>query len=398
MAHVEDRWKRDGRTAGRRWRVRYAGPDGRERNRSFDRKMDADRFRVSVEADVQRGTYTDPGAGRITLGKYAAGWQAGYSPDTSRGEHIATHLALHILPVLGDVTLGQLADRPSMIRQWLGALPLAASSAGQVFITLSAILGAAVDDGLISRNPCRADSVRLRTAPRRKIVPWTAAEVAAIRDGMPGRLRAVVDCGAGLGLRQGEVFGLRPGAVDFLHRTVHVNRQVKRVNGRLWLAAPKEGKERDVPLGAPVSLALAAHMAAYPPQLATLPWNEPGSRRHGEPVTVPLLFTAQNAGAMDSHAVNSSTFGQHWRRARSHAGISDGGMHMLRHYFASTLLAGGVDIRTLSEYLGHRDPGFTLRVYTHLMPSAEGRALRAIEAAFAEDHGPGTAQETENPC
>jgi len=280
------------------------------------------------------------------------------------------------------MTLGQLADRPSVVRQWLGALPLAASSAGQVFITLSAILAAAVDDGLITRNPCRAASVRLKTPPKRKVVPWTAGQVAVIRAGLPGRLQAVADCGAGLGLRQGEVFGLRPEAADFLRRTVHVNRQVKRINGRLWYAAPKEDKDRDVPLAGPVSLALAAHIAGYPPQPVTLPWNEPGSRRHGEPVTADLLFTDRGT------ALSSNTFGPHWRRARDAAGITTGGTHMLRHYFASVLLAGGVDIRALSEYLGHHDPGFTLRTYAHLMPSAEGRALRAIEAALSADSGP----------
>lgn len=46
-------------------------------------------------------------------------------------------------------------------------------------------------------------------------------------------------------------------------------------------------------------------------------------------------------------------------------------------------MAGGVDIKALSEYLGHHDPGFTLRVYAHLMPSADGRARRAIEDALA---------------
>lgn len=48
------------------------------------------------------------------------------------------------------------------------------------------------------------------------------------------------------------------------------------------------------------------------------------------------------------------------------------GSHMLRHMYASTLLADGVDIRTLPEYLGHGDPGFTLRTYTHLMPVGAG--------------------------
>ena len=150
MAHIEDRRAR----GGRRWRVRYLDPDGRERNKSFDRKTDADRFKIAVEADVQRGTYIDQSAGRMTLRTYAATWREAYSPDSSRGEHIATHLSRHILPALGDVTLGQLASRPSMIQQWLAGLRLSPLSAGQVFITLSAILSAAVDDNLIP--PIRA--------------------------------------------------------------------------------------------------------------------------------------------------------------------------------------------------------------------------------------------------
>ena len=58
-------------------------------------------------------------------------------------------------------------------------------------------------------------------------------------------------------------------------------------------------------------------------------------------------------------------------------------MHQLRHYYASVLLAGGVDIRALSEYLGHHDPAFTLRIYAHLMPGSEERARRAIEDALS---------------
>lgn len=80
--------------------------------------------------------------------------------------------------------------------------------------------------------------------------------------------------------------------------------------------------------------------------------------------------------------------------------MTSGGPHQLRHFYASALLAGGVDIKALSEYLGHHDPAVTLRIYAHLMPSAEGRALRAIEDAFAEardqDHGPATAPKRES--
>jgi integrase len=84
-----------------------------------------------------------------------------------------------------------------------------------------------------------------------------------------------------------------------------------------------------------------------------------------------------------------------WKPALRKAGIApsrETGCHALRHYFASVLLFHGVDIRALSEYLGHHDPGFTLRVYSHLMPGAADKMRQAIDEARAQDHGPATAQ------
>lgn len=61
------------------------------------------------------------------------------------------------------------------------------------------------------------------------------------------------------------------------------------------------------------------------------------------------------------------------------------------------LLASGENIKALSHYLGHEDPGFTLRVYTQLMPSSDGRARRAVggmyRAADPAPDGPQAAQE-----
>lgn len=57
-------------------------------------------------------------------------------------------------------------------------------------------------------------------------------------------------------------------------------------------------------------------------------------------------------------------------------------MHVLRHTYASVLLDAGENIKALSLYLGHADPGFTLRVYTHLLPSSEDRTRRAIDRAL----------------
>ncbi len=72
-------------------------------------------------------------------------------------------------------------------------------------------------------------------------------------------------------------------------------------------------------------------------------------------------------------------------------------MHALRHFYASTLLVRGVTIKELADYLGHSDPGFTLRTYTHLLPSSHEQARRAVDSLFKPRRpenvvsGPGTA-------
>ena len=54
-----------------------------------------------------------------------------------------------------------------------------------------------------------------------------------------------------------------------------------------------------------------------------------------------------------------------------------------------------MDIRALASYLGHYDPGFTLRTYVHLMPDTADRMRQAIDAAY-QDHGTATARKAGN--
>src|SRR5690606_16895605 len=211
-----------------------------------------------------------------------------------------------------------------------------------------------------------------------KIVPWTQDRVHNVRAALPERYRIVATLGAGLGLRQGEIFGLSPGDVDFLKGRVLVQRQVKLFrNNKAVFALPKGGKTREVPLPDSVKDDLAAYLTRWPARTVTLPWRQPD----GEPVTVALVVTNRESKAMNRNYFNPFI----WHKALEAANVEvvrANGCHALRHFYASTLLDAGETIKALSEYLGHADPGFTLRTYTHLLPSSHDRTRKAIDAVL----------------
>lgn len=134
-----------------------------------------------------------------------------------------------------------------------------------MLVNLSAILTAAVEDGLIASNPCASPSVKAPAIEKRRVVPWTVDQVTAVVDAHPDSHRAVPVVAAGLGLRQGETFGLRVDDVDFLGRRVLVRHQVKIVDGVPTVAPPKGRKEREVPLPDVVAVAISEHIRQYPP-------------------------------------------------------------------------------------------------------------------------------------
>jgi integrase len=255
---------------------------------------------------------------------------------------------------------------------------LAVTTRSTTFAHLSAIMTAAVDDGLIGKNPCSAKSVHKPQPGQKKVVPWTTGQIFSIRVGLPDRYRLMADIGAYCGLRQGEILGLSPDDFDFNEGWLDIRRQVKRVRSRLVLGLPKNDHERRTPLPDWVSRNAKEYFATYPPIPITLPWEDP---LRGDPVTVLLAFTKPRR-----NAINRSTFNEKaWHPALRAAGIEptrERGMHALRHYFASMLLAAGMSIRDVAEYLGHSDPAFTLRVYTHLLPSSDRRARRVFDDLF----------------
>ncbi|MFF2329260.1 MULTISPECIES: tyrosine-type recombinase/integrase [unclassified Streptomyces] len=405
--HIQDRWfvtvtgpdgkprkvKSDRYGLGSRYRARYVGPDGTEKSKSFpDRqKRLADQWLAHTEADMARGQYIDPRAARTTFQQYAEGWVSTQGDDPNTQASMELQLRLHAFPYLGTRPLGSF--QPAHIRDWvqqLQAKGVRGSYARTIYSNVRATLSAAVDDGHLPRNPCAARSVRPPTVDTKRVTPWSTERLFAVRAGMPERYQAMVDLGGGCGLRQGEILGVAVDSIDFRSGTLHVVQQLKLSRSKPVFAPPKGGKLRDVPLPGPVADALRAHMRQFPPVEITLPWKVAG----GPLVTKRLIFMGPRGG----HVWRTSLNEEAWKPALASAGViptsaagaphaesRENGMHAMRHFYASVLLDAGENIKALAEYLGHSDPGLTLRVYAHLLPSSQERTRSAVAATYKSE-------------
>lgn len=395
MAHVRDQWFKTGgdgsrvKTArhgtGCRWLASYEDAHGRRHAKSFDKRVDAERHLALMGADVARGAWVDPALGRTKFGGYAREWLAAQTFDVSTREQVEHRLRVYLYPTWEDVPLGRI--RSSAVQKWLAELTqrLSPGTVRQALIHFSAILNAAVDDEMIAKNPCKSRSVVPPAVARQRVVPWPRTSVRAVINALPERYRAMPAVAAGAGLRQGEVFGLAVDDIDFLRRTIHVVRQVKYVRNQLVFAPPKYGTGRDVPLSDALAFVLSEHLRKFPPVVVELPWGDPDAPKVRR-VKVPLVFTSRERRALNRNYINQFI----WKPALMEAGVApvrSNGMHALRHFCASNWLEQGVSILAVAEYLGHRDEGFTLRTYTHLMPTAEEKTRLASDALFADDDG-----------
>jgi len=372
VAHIERRCTRGhavprGRACGRcgatefSYRVRYINPEGRERSRSFKRKADADDFTTEVSHALRSSSYIDPAAGRQPLKAYLAEWASTQVHWRSSTRHSYEASFKLVSAHLGALPLSRLTA--SAVAAWMAKLTEthAPSTIALARVHLSSALNAAVRDRRLAANPARG--VKPPEVVREKVVPRTVAQVRAAQAAAPKRYAAVVPLVAGTGLRWSEAFGLTVDRIDFLRRAVRIDRQLVDRDGAEPLFGPPKTatSDRELPLPETVIQALAAHLAAFPAQPHELVFRTRGGR-----------------------PVSQSGWGKQFERARAAMGLSKGdGLHHLRHFYASLLIADGRSVKEVQERLGHATAKETLDTYSHLWPGADDGTRAAIDKAFA---------------
>lgn len=345
-----------------KYRARYWGPEGKQVRKTFDRKGDAQRWLNGQLAAMQRGDWVDPAAGKVTFGEYAAAWAAQQPHRPSTAAATASRLQTHLLPALGHRPLASI--RPTELRALVGGLTktLAPSTVEVVYRLAVTILRAAVEDGALAKSPC-PPRMALPRPEGRQVEPMTVEQVLTLADAVPVRYRAAVIAAAGLGLRQGELFGLTVDRVDWLRRTVRIDRQLVCVTGQAPALGPTktESSVRTIPAPTSVLEALTAHLQA----------NGEGPMR--------LIFSTSRGTA-----VRRGLAADTWRTGANRADLpATTGWHELRHFYASLLIAAGESVKVVQSRLGHKSAMETLDTYGHLWPDSEEATRAAVDRVLA---------------
>lgn len=360
------------------WLARWRDPDGKQRKKTFEKKSLAVAHLAAVQADMARGVYVnadDP----TTVTAAAWAWIGRRTVRAGTRKRLESLIRCHIEAVpLGRRRLA--AVRTSEVHAWATdrGKVLGPATMRKLVGLLKAIYADAVLDRIVATNPV----VRVRLTPisRKRIVPLTVAQVLALADAMPPRYRALVLVQAALGLRIGELLGLRVADVDFLRRTVRIEHQSDEETREL--VEPKtESSRRTLPLPQWAANALAAHLAAFPAGhdvACVCPRNVDCSR-----VASGLLFHVAAGTALDQDYYGRRVLYKAVTNANAAEELpKNTTSHDLRHHFASVLIAAGESVVAVAEWLGHENATLVLTTYGHLMPQSEDRMRKAIDAAY----------------
>ncbi len=351
-----------------RYRVRIVSPEGERLSiGSFTTRRAAETAYARSLADRADGKWRAPVEATITLEEYAASWIE--ERLTNRGEPLRprvkdmyrSQLRFHILPALGSTPCSKITT--AKVRSWSaekrGPDGPGSSTAAKCYRLLRSIMTTATEDGLLAANPCNIKGAGVEPAEERPIP--TVAQVHALAETIGRRYRCIVLLAGFVGLRKGELLGLRRCDLDLEVGELSVvqQRQLDR-HGQHLVGPPKSAAgKRTIALPASLIPDLQHHLDEY---------AEPG--RYG------YVFTGQQGNPLAPHVLHGA-----WSRARAAHDLDHIHLHDLRHLAGTLAASTGAGTKELMYRHGHASPQAALR-YQHATRDRDSKLASAIDAVI----------------
>ncbi|NNN22578.1 MAG: site-specific integrase [Acidimicrobiales bacterium] len=324
---------------------------------TFDSRASAKAWLAYNETSLRTGTWIDPRLQSIKISEVASKWLL--SDPRKRDGSVARDksiLITHILPEIGNRAIGSItkSDVQTLVDNW--SLTSAPSTAQRQYACLRSLFSFAESTELISHSPCQ--SIRLpEFFPRDStILDNEQLEVLSKSMGEYGPMVYL----AVMGLRWGEIAGLRVKSLNFLNETVAITSQRTRgLNGMMVEQAPKTRTSRRI-----LSLPEWLMEMLKDSLLKRNVLDKPDALVFVSPSGEPLHYSNWRRRV--------------WLKATTDVGLENLTFHDLKHTAATTLVEEGVDIKTAQQRLGHANPQTTLRIYAQVTSRTDKAAAKIV--------------------
>jgi integrase len=363
MATVRKRtWKGPSGETKTAWFVDYIDSSGRQRKHFPNRKA-ADAFRITVEGQMQSGTYRAD-ASKVTVADACKSFLEWCQGRNDRDERMTRkmlvvyqgHVNNHILPHVGSRKLAQLTARVvGEFRDQLRTGGVTVPTARKILATLHSVLQHAVGQDWIATNA--AHKIRVighRSEGAKKITPPPKAAVRRLIEAAPEDLQVILLFAACTGARAGEQWAARWKDVDFDQGGFQVNRRVD--------AYGEEGPPKSAAgiRAVPLSSQLVATLKAWKLRSEFSRLDD-------------LIFPNQHGGHLGHDNFIKRKF------LPLFATVKRFNWHGLRHFAISCWIEAGLTPKAVQTFAGHASLQITMDRYGHLFPSEDhGRAMDQI--------------------
>lgn len=364
-------------------RTIYSKPVYGKTQREVNRKL------RQLTVDLDNGVYFEPS--KITVAQWFDLWLTDYTgsmtPNTITKYKSVTEN--HIKPAFAKTKLCKLT--PVMVQHFINEKavskpkpktskkpkkqeepekasdkPYSPKTIKDIHGVLHAGLKTACEIDYIPKNP--ADRTKLPKLTDAPIRPLDKSEIKIFLDSIAGsEYESIFRLAIYTGMRESELVGLSWDRVDLTAGVITIDRQLQRKDGVYSFVPPKWGKIHAVSL-APSVIALL--QAERKQQLenrlrAGTAWSNP----------LDLVFTNE----IGKNRV-AQTVSQRFKKAARAAGLPDACFHDLRHTFAVNALQAGIDVKTVSESMGHRSVAFTMDRYMDVTSDMQRSSAEKMEA------------------
>jgi len=370
-----------------RWEARYTigrGTNGKQIQRSVYGSSEKEVLEKlqRIQVDITDNLYVEPS--KLTVGQWLDIWVDVYTgkiKETTKKQY-KHYIDKHIKRVLGNIPLQKLD--PLKIQRFYNELEksgrilqkgqkkeapagLSAKTIRNIHAILHKALKKAVLLKYLKNNPTDKDVCEPPDVEKKEMKILQGDEIGVFLNAVEShRYKTLYLIMLFCALRRGEALGISWNDIDFIDKTILINRQVQRKDGQLCLVPIKNNKQRRISPPETIFNLLSELRIEQmkKKELAGAIWSESG-----------LVFTNGIGKPLDGDVIYKA-----YKKLLKDSGLPDIRIHDLRHTAATLMLQNGDSVKTVQNTLGHFSAGFTLDTYGHVTEKMNRDSADRMEA------------------